>query len=379
MKIGIDARLYGVEHTGLGRYVYELVNNLLKNDKKNDYVLFLNSRHASDFQNFKRVKTVVTNIPIYSFSEQLLLPFVFAKEKLDLLHVPHFNAPILYSGNLILTIHDLIKHYSTGKATTTRSQWLYGLKRLGYLAQITIIAHKALHVITPTEFVKKDVTARLRVPVHKVSVTYEAVSGSLKDLVLSEKEKNQTLSKYQLSQPFLVYTGNVYPHKNIDILIDAVCQHNQEKEVDVDLAIICSRSVFWERLNKKIQDRGVADHIKLLGFLDDNEISKLYSLALALVHPSKMEGFGLTGLEAMNVGLPVVSSNASCLPEVYGSAALFFDPNSLDDLVKKINQIIKDAELRTSLAAKGYQQAKKYSWQKMATQTKNIYDKLFTK
>ncbi len=379
MKIGIDARLYGVEHTGLGRYVYELVNNILKNDKKNDYVLFLNSKHASDFQNFKRVKTVVTNIPIYSFSEQLVLPMIFTKEKLDLLHIPVFNAPLLYPGKYVLTIHDLIKHDSKGLDTTTRSMWMYFFLRAGYLLLSSLITKRASHIIVPTEFVKKDVTARLRVPAHKVSVTYEAVSGSLKDLVLSEKEKKQTLSKYQLSQPFLVYTGNVYPHKNIDILIDAVCQHNQEKEVDVDLAIICARSIFWERLNKKIQDRGVGEHIKLLGFLDDNEISRLYSLALALVHPSKMEGFGLTGLEAMNVGLPVVSSNASCLPEVYGDAALFFDPNSLDDLVKKINQIIKDSELRTSLAAKGYQQAKKYSWQKMATQTKNIYDKLFTK
>lgn len=377
MKIGIDARLYGVENTGLGRYVYELVNNVLKNDKKNDYVLFMNPKHAVEFQNFKKVKVVVTNIPIYSFSEQLVLPIIFTKEKLDLLHIPVFNAPLFYPGKYVLTIHDLIKHDSKGLETTTRPMWMYFLLRAGYLLLSSLITKRVSHIIVPTEFVKKDVIARLRVPAHKVSVTYEAVSGTLKDLVLTEKEKGEVLSKYQLSQPFLVYTGNVYPHKNIDILIDAVTKHNSEKEVDLDLAIICARSVFWERLNKKIQDKGVSDRVKLLGFLDDSEISKLYSLALALVHPSKMEGFGLTGLEAMNVGLPVVSSNSSCLPEVYGEAALFFDPNSTEDLVKKINQIIKDAELRLSLAARGYLQAKKYSWKQMGIQTISVYNKLF--
>ncbi len=374
MRIGIDARLYGLEHTGLGRYVMELIKFVLKNDKKNDYVLFLNKRHADEFQNKKRVMVVITDVAIYSVAEQVVLPFVFAKEKLDLLHVPHFNAPLLYPGKFILTIHDLIKHYSTGPGTTTRKSWLYFIKRLGYLLQMGIIAKKASHIIVPSQFVKKDVAKRLNIPESKITFTYEAVSGSIKEIVLTEKDKKEILRKYHLAQPFLIYTGNIYPHKNVDILIDALDKRNQERELDLQLAIICSRSVFWDRLNKKIQDRGLTEYVKLLGFVEDEDVSKLYSLAIALVHPSKMEGFGLTGLEAMNVGLPVVAANASCLPEVYGDAALFFDPNSVDDLALKINQLIKDPDLRSNLTAKGYHQVKKYSWDKMGKETVSIYN-----
>ena len=379
MRIGIDARLYGLEHAGLGRYVMRLVEEVLKLDKKNTFVLFLNSAHADKFKNRKRVKVVTTNIPIYSLAEQLILPFVFSKEKLDLLHVPHFNAPLIYDGKMILTIHDLIKHDSKGPETTTRHRWLYTIKRLGYLALTNGIAARAEHILVPSNFVKTDVVKRLHVPSERVTVTYEAAAGSIKEDVLSDEEKIKTLNKYHLTQPFIVYTGSVYPHKNLDVLVNAIEKHNQNKEVDLELALICSRSVFWERLSKKINDRNLQDRIKLLGFIADDDVSKLYSLALALVHPSKMEGFGLTGLEAMSVGLPVISSNASCLPEVYGDAALYFNPHDVDDLVSCLETFIKDQELRSGMSTRGYLQARKYSWQQMAKETLSVYKQLLIK
>ena len=378
MRIGIDARLFGLEHAGLGRYVMRLVEEVLKTDKKNEYVLFLNSAHADQFKNKKRVKVVTTNIPIYSVSEQTLLPIIFSKEKLDLLHVPHFNAPLLYRGKMVLTIHDLIKHDSKGPETTTRHRWLYKIKRLGYLIETNIIARRADHILVPSNFVKEDITKRLHVPPQKITVTYEAASGSIKDVVLTDDEKIKLLNKYHLSQPFIVYTGSVYPHKNVEVLVSAIEKHNQNKEVDLQLALICSRSVFWERLNKKIEERNIQNWVKLLGFVVDDDVSKLYSLAIALVHPSKMEGFGLTGLEAMSVGLPVISSNASCLPEVYGDAALYFNPNDVDDLVSCLEAFIKDQALRFDMGTKGYLQARKYSWKQMAKDTLAVYRKILS-
>lgn len=379
MKIGIDARLYGLEHAGLGRYVMKLVQLVIKMDKKNKYVLFLNSRHVEKFRGKKRIKVVECNIPIYSFSEQVILPFVFAKEKLDLLHVPHFNAPLLYSGKYILTIHDLIKHASVGPATTTHNQLLYFLKRTGYLLLTSLISARAMAVLVPSKFVKEDVIKKLHTKPEKITVTYEAVDSSLQEVVLDQSEKKEILQKYGLTQPFIVYTGSVYPHKNVDVLIEAIGKHNKVKEVDLELALICSRSVFWDRTNKKINDKGISNWIKMLGFVDDCDVSKLYSLALALVHPSKMEGFGLTGLEAMSVGLPVISSNASCLPEVYGEAALYFSPDNIDELVARLEELIKDSELRESLSERGYLQARKYSWEKMSEQTIAVYQNVLKK
>lgn len=376
MKIGIDARLYGTEHTGLGRYVSKLIDNLPRYDKKNSYVIFIHPRHLFDIpiKPGKRFQIVPTEIPIYGFREQLLLPILYYKYNLDLLHVPHFNAPILYFKDKILTIHDLIKHGSVGKETTTRSKWLYTVKRLGYLFLTQVVIRQARAIIVPTNYVKDNILKRIKINPDKIFVTYEATSGSIKNLVLSKSQSHQILVKYSLNQPFLVYTGNVYPHKNVDILIDAVALHNQHKEVGLQLAIICARSVFWERLNRRIAERNLQNTVKLLGYLDDNEVSKIYSLALALVHPSKMEGFGLTGIEAMGVGLPVISSNASCLPEIYGEAALFFDPDDVNELVTRIEQIISDASLRRRLSEKGYLQVKKYSWDKMVKETIAIYN-----
>lgn len=374
MRIGIDARLYGLEHAGLGRYVMRLVEDVLKLDKKNDYVLFLSSTHVDQFKNKKRVKVVETNIPIYSLAEQTVLPFIFMREKLDLLHVPHFNAPLIYQGKLILTIHDLIKHDSKGPETTTRNQGLYLFKRFGYLALTNLIVRRANHILVPSSFVKEEhVAKRLHVSPEKITVTYEAAAGTISEIALTKDEKINLLNKYHLTQPFIVYTGSVYPHKNVDVLVNAIEKHNKNKEVDLELALICSRSVFWERLKKKIADKNLNHWVKLLGFIEDEDVSKLYSLAIALVHPSKMEGFGLTGVEAMSVGLPVISSNASCLPEVYGDAALYFNPNDTDDLVSCLETLIKDEELRSGMATRGYLQARKYSWQKMAKETLSAY------
>lgn len=373
MRIGIDARLYGPEHTGLGRYITKLVDITLQLDKENTYVLFVTKNHRSNFTPSKNLEVVEVNIPVYSFGEQIVLPFHFLSKKLDLLHVPHFNAPLLYPRKFILTIHDLIKHESTGPNTTTRTPWIYWLKRLGYHFLLKTISRRATKIIVPSNFVKNDLISKLKIKPQKITVTYEAVSGSIKKTSLSAKSSKSILQKYKLSQPFLMYTGNIYPHKNVEVLIDALQKHNIAREVDLQLGVVCARSVFWDRLNNYVAQKEMSGSVRLLGFLDDYELSKLYSLALALVHPSKMEGFGLTGLEAMSVGLPVIAANASCLPEVYGSACLYFDPNSSDDLAEKLRGLVKDESLRKKLIEAGLSQSKKYSWTRMVKETLELY------
>ncbi|MDO8487930.1 MAG: glycosyltransferase family 1 protein [bacterium] len=163
-----------------------------------------------------------------------------------------------------------------------------------------------------------------------------------------------------MKKPFLIYTGNLYPHKNVLILIEAA------QKLKLDLAIVCARSVFESRLPK-------SKYVHFLGRVEDAELVKLYKQASCFVFPSLIEGFGLPGLEAMAVGLPVIAAQASCLPEIYGEAALYFDPYSLEDLVEKINTVMTDNKLCQDLISRGHQQVSKYSWSKMAEATWQIY------
>ena len=158
----------------------------------------------------------------------------------------------------------------------------------------------------------------------------------------------------------IVYTGNLYPHKNIGVLISAV------ERLQIKLKIICARNVFEKRLPK-------SEYVEYLGRLSDEEMVKVYKNSQAFVFPSLIEGFGLPGLEAMAVGLPVIAARASCLPEIYGDAALYFDPHDVNDLISKIQSVLSDKNLVKSLTQKGKQQVKKYSWAKMAKQTWEIY------
>lgn len=159
---------------------------------------------------------------------------------------------------------------------------------------------------------------------------------------------------------YLIYVGNLYPHKNIPILISAA------EQLKIELHIVCARTVFADRLPK-------SKYVHFLGQLSDQQLIKQYQEALAFVFPSLIEGFGLPGLEAMSLGCPVIAARASCLPEIYGDAALYFDPYSVDDLVAKIQLLLSDEKLRSTLIAKGLKQAKKYSWRKMAQRTWQIY------
>ncbi len=159
---------------------------------------------------------------------------------------------------------------------------------------------------------------------------------------------------------FLVYTGNLYPHKNVNIAIEAA------EKLEIPIKIICARSIFQNRLKK-------SKYVEFLNNVSDSQIKTLYQKAIAFIFPSRIEGFGLPGLEAMSVGLPVIAANSSCLPEVYGQSALFFDPDDVQDLIKKISLIMNDSSLRKDMIEKGYRQAKKYSWAKMAQQTWEIY------
>ena len=365
MRIGIDARYWGTRDTGIGRYVQNLVLNLGKIDKENDYVIFGGEAVKVEIEKYPNFKWVKLDTRPYSLTEQIVNPGIFSKEKLDLLHVPHFNAPIFYPGKMVITLHDLIKHLSVGRATTTLPFYQYWLKHLLYRLVVRVNLSRASAILTPAFFWKDYLSRHFGIAPGKIFVTYEA---AVKIIVTGSKQTPaDILHRYGLSKPFVIYTGNLYPHKNVPFLVEAVKRFNLSHEHKLQLALVCGRDAVFKKIITPDET------VKYLGFVTDADLALLYSQALALVQPSLIEGFGLIGLEAMSVGLPVLASKATVLPEIYGEAALYFDPRNEDQLVSALSRLISDQELVIALITAGRKRVKQFSWAKCARQTLAVY------
>ncbi len=356
----IDARLYGPKHTGIGRYTKNLLQALSYLPDFSNYrfsILIYPELEKESRQDLKdKFNIITTKIQHYSLQEQLFLPFLLYKLKPDLVHFTHFNKPILYFGKSVVTIHDLIKHFFKGSDTTTKNPLTYWLK---YLMYRTLTSHTIKHniIIVPSNYWKKFLIKNYKLPNNHVTTTHEAVDPKF-------TEYNQKVKK---ASNYILYTGNLYPHKNVPIILKAL-----KNLPDITLKIISGRNVFVDKFMNSI-DKKIRKQVEILGYIDDSQFNKIYSQALALVHPSLMEGFSLTGLEAMALNCPVISSNASCLPEIYQDSVLYFDPHKSDELVDQIRKLQNNDKLRLALISKGRKQFKKYSWQSTAKLTLNTY------
>jgi glycosyltransferase involved in cell wall biosynthesis len=372
--------MYGLEHAGIGRYVMNLLQqlqNVSAWDRKNDYFILLRKKDHRNLE-FKnpRFKKVLADYPHYSFAEQLLLPLQLIKLNPSLTHFPHFNVPVLWWGKQIVTIHDLIKHESKGPETTTHWRPFYWLKYLVYKFIVWLAVKRATKIIVPSRWWKNELVAHYNLNSEKIIVTYEAVDEEFLKTKVDKPKAEKILAKYKIKKPFLIYTGSLYPHKNVETLVEAIKRYHVliHRNKKLSLVIVCARNVFYKRFEKKIKQMRAEKFVKLVGFVPDKDLMALYRQAEAFVTPSLLEGFGLPGLEAMAVGCLVLASEIPVLKEIYGKAALYFDPYEVNDITEKIKTVIDNKLTRNRLIKKGDEQVKKYSWKKMAEETVKAYE-----
>jgi glycosyltransferase involved in cell wall biosynthesis len=365
MKIGIDCRLWS--ETGVGRYIRNLVLNLQKIDKKNEYCLFVLSKDKDEILKLVqngRIKIIRADIRWHTLEEQLKFPSLLNKENLDLMHFPYFAVPVLYGRPFIITIHDLITdHYSTGHASTLPIPFYY-LKKGAYKLVINMAAKKARKIIAVSNATKNDIVDRLKISPQKIVVTYEGVDDKISNLKL------QIPNIFQNSKYFL-YVGNAFPHKNLDRLIEAF----KILDADMKLVLVGKEDYFYKRLKNQIKEMDLSEKVIFLKNVDDKELSSLYRNAQALILPSLMEGFGLPALEAMANNCLVLASKIPALEEVCGDAAIYFDPRNIQDIAEKINMVhLSDANHYDDKREKGLKRAKLFSWSKMAKETLEVYE-----
>ena len=360
MKIGIDARLSGSKHAGIGRYTQNLIRELITQNKKDTFVCFFYDLEQAtavlaELNTNKKVKTVITPIRHYTFAEQMELPKLFAAEKLDLLHVPHFNVPILYTGRLVITIHDLLWHEYKGKSVTTLNPVQYLLKYFFYRLVTRIAVHKAIKILVPAQTIKNTVLRFYPKTKDKIVITKEGAT-------LINPKKLKDLPK--LKHTFL-YVGSLYPHKNLKLVLESLKSLPKYK-----LLIAGSRTVFQDRVKSYIKYKDIADQVEFLGYVPDAELAQLYKQVTALVQPSFSEGFGLTGVEAMSVGTSVLASDIPIFKEIYQDAAFYFSPHSTASFIQAVHAL---EETAGAINVEGLKIIKNYSWQKMAQETAVVY------
>lgn len=364
-KIVIDAR--GL-HTTTGRYVERLLHYLqeVDNDLSHRYVVLLEPKDMDSWTpKSKRFSKVACRFKDFSLGEQLGFAWQLYRLKADLVHFRMVQQPILYRRKVVTTMHDLT---TLRFGNPTKNQFIFKLKQRVYWWVNYIAARKSKAIITGTEYVKEDVAKSLRINSRKITVTYEAG-----DTIDASPELVDDL----VDKKFIMYVGRPTPHKNLEGLIAAYAIM-KESRPDLHLVLAGKTDKNFKRHAAAVEKEAIRD-VHFTGFISDGQLRWLYENCAAYVFPSLSEGFGLPGLEAMAHGAPVVSSNATCLPEVYGDAAHYFDPTNSQDMVRAISDVLDKPELRKRLITAGSKQVGLYSWKRMAEQTLAVYNQVLGK
>lgn len=368
MKIVIDGRT--IRQTGVGRYIYQTTKLLPELDSDNTYQLLVRTQDMAGLDLSKpAIELVPADFGWYSVAEQTKLLKTLNRLAPDLVHFPNFNHPIGYRGKFVMTIHDLtllrFKNINRRKLHPA----IYELRNVVMKQVLQRGLRQASAVLVPTEFVKKDIVKTLGVSAKKIVVVSE--SGQLKTVA-----GIINLKRYNIKKPFLLYVGNAYPHKNLERLILAFGKLITDFGLDIQLVIAGRKDAFHSRIEDEIIEAGLSERVIFTGFVTDQQLAGLYRGAELYVFPSLSEGFGLPGLEAMSYGLPVASSNATCLPEVYGEAVEYFDPTNIDDMAQVLAKLYGNKKRQAELVKKGFAQIKKYSWEATTKKTLAVYKKV---
>lgn len=360
--IVIDAR--GISSSN-GTYIEHLVHFLQKLDHSNQYTIL--TRYAD--RNFFRIssrnfKVGVADYGDYSLAEQTEFRKLLKKLAPDLVHFTTPMQPAFFNGKHVTTFHEL----TILRASSSDEGWVtFQAKQLVASFIYMLAAKKSNHIITPSNFTKCDLVNFSGISPNKISVIHEAADVLVKRI----ENYNHPFDEY------ILYVGQQSDYKNIRRLAEAHQKLLQEKP-ELGLILVGKRTGAILK-NEEYFDRKGYKNILFTGFLSDAQRDWLYTNASAFVFPSLMEGFGLSGLEAMTYGTPVVSSDASCMPEIFGDAAQYFDPLSIDSMVRAIEEVLSSKELKDNLIQKGYARTKKYSWYRMAEQTLQVYCDILSK
>ena len=345
-----------------------LVQTILAQETRHEFLLIL----PPDAQELisdpaGRAEKLCCGTKYYSFREQLELPRILRRHRIDLLHSPHFVLPLLGSCTTIATIHDVI-YLACREDLPSKTGRVY------YRKMMTAAARKADRIITVSEFSKAEIVRFLKVDPGKIEVIYSGVSPVF-TRVNDQARMDEVRRRYGIYQEYIFYAGIYKPRKNHDGLLRAM-QRLIASGISAQLVIAGPMNEGLIPLQKLVAELGITAQVIFPGAVSDADLAALYSGAQVYACPSLYEGFGFTVLEAMACGAPVVCSSATSLPEVVGEAALCANPQNPDEFAQALACVRSDDRLRAQLIAAGYENCRRFSWQNAATRTLAVYESL---
>lgn len=364
MRVAIDARK--IHDFGIGTYIRNLLRHLARTDHETEYVLLLGEDDLGiAAQLGPNFRSVLEPSPNYSLREQVHVPWVLRREHPDVYHAPHYVLPAGVRCPSVVTIHDCI-HLMFPQYLPNRLAYAYAR------AQMWAAARRSDCILTVSEASKRDILHLFNVPPEKIVVVYNAIDSHF-SVTPSEDAVARVRERYQLDHKFVLYVGNIKPHKNLVRLIEAFDELRRSGQDDLKLLIIGDQISKLPALRRAVHRHKLHKHVRFLGYVADDQLAILYRLASVFAFPSLYEGFGLPPLEAMASGTPVVTSNVSSMPEVVGDAAVLVNPYDVDAIVDGLRRVLTDPVLAAEMRRKGIERAREFSWERSVAQTWAVY------
>lgn len=352
LKLGINATFLNEKPTGLGVFTREVAQGICRLNKETVIFSPVTVGEISEGQIIRMPLSIRGSL---KFRNNLyravylntILPLRCKTEKMDILFCPMMEFPFISSVPLVVNIHDL---------HPLRFPLQFGKAAAYFRFSLKLLKKAVRRVTVVSEFVKRELMAAINIPEEKVDVIPNGYSRKL-FYPQSPEAIGAFIEKYSLPENYILLVGNLFPYKNVKTLLNAFLRIKDR--IRHSLVIVGSREFLHEPLP-------IDERIFYMDYVPYEDLPKFYSYADAFVHPSLSEGFGLTPLEAMACGVPVISSNAGSLPEVVGKAGMLFDPLDTEHLSRLIEEVVKNEGLRRELIKKGLENAKRFSWEKTA-------------
>ena len=362
--IGIDARK--LTDFGIGTYIQNLIRALGELDQENRYLLFANPQHLDLLADLPaNFRPVVDHSPVYSIRELLALAWKLFRLKIDLYHSTHYVLPAVVPCRAVVTIHDII-HLLYPEFLPSPLAFFYAQR------MIKRSLARGDRIIADSRNTRADLMSYFEVDGRKIRVVYPGVASRFRQAV-PEEQIASWLNELGLKRPYLLFVGNPKPHKNLDNVVKAFGRALQMRQFSADLVCVGNREGSDFKLRQRAEQLGIAERVRLVGYVPDEALPALYQGAKLFVYPTLYEGFGLPVVEAMASGTAVLTSNTSALKEIAEGYGHLVDPLDVEEIATSIAHCMADDEHRRTLARLGRKRADEFRWSRAAEQTLEVY------